>query len=66
MEQQCGAGIVSLHMEEFADISILDMKLSWKSNRQVEKWRSATALASGKKSIIPSFPAGYEDVSDSI
>lgn len=59
-------GIASLHMEEFPVVSILDMKLSWKSDRQVEKWRSATDLASGRKGIIRSFPAGYEDVSDSI
>lgn len=53
-------------MEEFPVISILDLKLSWQSDRQVEKWRRATDLASGRRRIVHSFPAGYEEVSDSI
>lgn len=46
-EVPSGLGLSGVYMKEIIVITMLNMKLSWKSERQGQKWRSTTDLASG-------------------
>lgn len=40
-------GLNGVYMKETIVIIMLEMKFSWKPERQVQKWRNTTAVASG-------------------